>query len=82
MPSAYADSLGDINLAKADSPCNGITDGSFTVQNHVEVGTIDAVMLCKCALTSFSFNCGPQLLTSRYCELMGQKATHPEDRQA
>lgn len=52
--------LGDINLAKTDNPCNGITDGSSTVQNHVEVGTIDAVMLCKSALTSFSLNCGPQ----------------------
>jgi hypothetical protein len=48
--------LGDIDLVK----CNGIADGSFTVQNHVEVGTIDAVMLCKSGLTSFSLNCGPQ----------------------
>ena len=39
--------LGDINLTKADSLCNGITDGSFTVQNHVEVSPIDAVTLCN-----------------------------------
>jgi hypothetical protein len=38
---------------------------SLTVfyQNHVEVGTIDAVMLCKSALTSFSLNCGLQQLS-------------------
>src|SRR5262249_29389602 len=46
--------LSDVSLAKADSLCNGITDGSFTVQNHIEVGTINAVVLCKSALTSFS----------------------------
>ena len=45
---------------KAKSPCNGIADGSFTVQDHVEVGTIDAVMLCKSALPPFSLNCGSQ----------------------
>jgi hypothetical protein len=56
----FADLLGDINLARADNPCNGITNGSFAVQNHVEVGPSDAVVLCKSGLTSVTFNCGPQ----------------------
>jgi hypothetical protein len=55
--SQFAGLLGDIHLAEAESPCNGITGGSFAVQYHIEETTMDAVALCKSTLTSLTFNC-------------------------
>ena len=52
--------FGDVHPAEAQSPCDEITRGSFTVQNHIDVSTIDAVALCKSDLTSFAFNSSSQ----------------------
>jgi hypothetical protein len=46
--------FGDAHLAKPKSLCNGITHGSFAVQNHIDENAIKAVALCKSGLTSLN----------------------------
>ena len=52
--------LGDVHFAKSKSFCNSVAYRSFSVQNHIQVSTINAVVLCKCDLTPLALDCGAQ----------------------
>jgi len=52
--------LGDVRFANPKSLCNTVADRSSSVQYHIQVSTINAVVFCKCNLTPLTLDCGLQ----------------------
>src|SRR6516225_293484 len=50
-------SLEDVHLAKPKSSCKRGAYAPSAVQKRAEIGTINAMALCKRGLTSLAFNC-------------------------
>jgi hypothetical protein len=52
--------FGGVHFPKPESLCKGLSYASLAIQNHIDIGAIEAMSGRKSFLAAFPFNCSPQ----------------------
>jgi hypothetical protein len=62
----FATLFGGVHSPKSKRLHEGVSYpyASSAVQNHIDIGAIEAMAVCKSRLAAFVFNCGPQQLNN------------------